>query len=209
MKISVVTVCFNSAATIRDTLRSVEEQTHSEIEHIVIDGASTDGTASIVRREGRRVSRLISEPDQGIYYAMNKGLALATGEMVGFLNADDTYGGGETVSYIARATVDCPDAVFGDLVYVDSLDVKRVVRRWKSGQYAPGRLRFGWMPPHPTFYVRTDKLRGIGGFDVGLRIASDYDCMLRLMKRPGFRAVYVERVLVHMQIGRASCRERV
>jgi glycosyltransferase len=208
MSVTVITVCFNSARTIVDALRSVQSQTHAALEHIVIDGASRDGTAQLVREHGHRVARFVSEPDHGIYDAMNKGLALASGEFVGFLNADDVFADDGVVARIAAAasSPSHPDAVFGDLVYVDAQDMTRVVRRWRSGRFASSRLRFGWMPPHPTFYARTEQLRRLGGFDTGYRIAADYDCMLRVLSRPGATAAYLDEVLVRMRTGGASNR---
>jgi glycosyltransferase len=208
MKITVVTVAYNSAATIADTLRSVAAQAHPDIEHIVIDGASKDDTLEIVRREGAHVARVVSEPDKGIYDAMNKGLALATGHFVGFLNADDLFADAQAVSRIAQAAArPGTDAVFGDLVYVREQDTDKVVRWWKSGEFDRSRLGFGWMPPHPTFYVR----RGLtaqtgGGFDAGFRISADYEFMLRCLSQPNVRVEYVPQVLVRMRTGGASNR---
>jgi len=208
MKITVITVAYNSAATIADTLRSVAAQEHPDIEHIVIDGASRDDTLDIVRREGAHVARVVSEPDRGIYDAMNKGLQLATGDFVGFLNADDLYADPLAVSRIAEAAArPSVDAVFGDLVYVRGDDTSRVVRWWRSGAFHRGRLGWGWMPPHPTFYVRRGLLQATGiAFDAGLRISADYEFMLRCLSRPGAQAAYVPHVLVRMRLGGASNR---
>ncbi len=208
LKVTVITVCYDSERTIVDALRSVQAQRHPAIEHIVIDGASRDATARMVRENSSRVSVLVSEPDGGIYDAMNKGLARATGDIVGFLNADDVYADADVVARIAAAAAapDRPDAVFGDLLYVDAIDMQRVVRRWRSGPFEAGRLRYGWMPPHPTFYARTEVLRALGGFDTRYRIAADYDCMLRYLARPGVRAAYIDDVLVRMRTGGASNR---
>jgi glycosyltransferase len=209
MKVSVITACYNSAATILDTLRSVASQRDVQCEHIVVDGASKDATPVLVRQHGSHVALLVSEPDAGIYDAMNKGLALASGEWVGFLNADDVFADERSLARIALAAASGAgphrvDAVYGDLVYVSAADPEQVVRRWRSGAYAPDRLRFGWMPPHPTFYVRTAKLRRLGGFDTRFRIAADYDCMLRYLRCPAARVIYVEEVLVRMRTGGAS-----
>lgn len=207
MKISIVTVTFNSATTIADTLHSVDEQTHGDIEHIIVDGASTDETLHKVRSAVHRVSRVVSEPDAGIYDAMNKGARLASGEMIGFLNADDLLAFPGAIAAIAAAAQEpSVDAVFGDLLYVDKLNTDRVVRRWRGGEYALPRLRWGWMPPHPTFYVRRTQLLNLGGFDAGLKIAADYEFMLRYLARPGIRAHYVAEVLVRMRSGGASNR---
>ena len=208
MKITVITVCFNSAASIADTLDSVAVQTHPDIEHIVIDGASTDGTVAIVQDRGKHVACFISEPDRGIYDAMNKGLGLATGDLVGFLNADDMFAHRDVVASIARAAQRDPaaDAVYGDIVYVRADRPNQVLRYWRSGEFTRSKLRFGWMPPHPTFYVRAAKLAEIGHFDDQLRIAADYDFVLRSLARPHARAAYVRDVLVRMRTGGASNR---
>jgi glycosyltransferase len=208
VKVTVVTVTFNSARTIGDTLASVASQTHPALEHLVIDGASRDDTLRIVRGAGSRVARVISEPDQGIYDAMNKGIALATGDLVGFLNADDVFAGPDSVAELAaEAQRSGAVAVYGDLVYVRENDLRKVVRVWSSGAYAPSRLRFGWMPPHPTFYVRTTTLRALGGFDTRYRIAADYDFMLRCLTGQRSQPIgYVPHVLVRMRTGGASNR---
>ncbi len=208
MKVTVITVCFNSAASIADTLDSVAVQTHPDIEHIVIDGASTDNTTAIVQDRGKHVAHFISEPDRGIYDAMNKGLQLATGELVGFLNADDMFAHPDVVASIARAAQRDPhaDAVYGDIVYVRADRPDHVLRYWRSGKFTRSKLRFGWMPPHPSFYLRTDKLAEIGRFDDQLRIAADYDFILRSLARPNVHAVYIPEVLVRMRAGGASNR---
>ncbi len=204
LKITIITVAYNSARTIADTLASVAAQTHGEIEHIVIDGLSTDGTGDIVSRHGAHLARYVSEPDKGIYDAMNKGIALATGEMVGFLNADDVLNGNDAVRDIAEAATSGVDVVYADLVYVNKENLARVVRHWRSGTFRRSRLRFGWMPPHPTFYVRQTLLQEIGGFDTCLRIAADYDLMLRCLCRPLIRVGYIPKVLVRMRLGGVS-----
>ncbi len=208
MKITVITVSFNSAASIADTLDSVATQTHPAIEHIVIDGGSTDDTVAIVRDRGKHVTRLTSEPDRGIYDAMNKGLKLATGDLVGFLNADDMFAHPGVVAMIARAAEQEPDAdsVYGDLVYVRADRPDQVLRYWRSGEFTRSKLRFGWMPPHPTFYVRKAKLAEIGHFNDQLRIAADYEFVLRWLGQPNARAAYIHDVLVRMRIGGASNR---
>jgi glycosyltransferase len=205
--ISVITVCFNSAATIVDTLRSVAAQTHAEVEHIVVDGASSDDTLRLVRTHGAHVATLISEPDLGIYDAMNKGLAAATGEFVGFLNADDLFASPRSLQLLAEAlAADDADMAYGDLVYVRADDTGVVVRLWRSGRFGRSRLRFGWMPPHPTFYARRSLLVQHGGFNILLRIAADYDLMLRCLCASGQRVSYVPEVLVRMRLGGASNR---
>ena len=205
MKISVITVAHNSAATISDTLRSVAAQTHPDVEHLVIDGASTDDTLAVIKAHGKHVQVLVSEPDRGIYDAMNKGLALASGQFVGFLNSDDMFADTGAVAHIAQglsgATV---DAVYGDLVFVDPVDTARVVRCWRPGPHRHGLVPKGWMPPHPTFYVRREVLLANGGFNVEYRLQADFDLMLRLFEIAKIRSNYLPRTLVRMRIGGAT-----
>jgi len=203
MKVTIITVAYNSAGTIADTLASVEAQTYPDIEHIVIDGCSTDATVDIVHRH-THVARCVSEQDEGIYDAMNKGLSLATGDLVGFLNADDVLDGDQAVQHLVEAAAGGADVVYGDLVYVRADDLGRVIRHWRSGDFRSSRLRFGWMPPHPTFYVRRELLATVGGFDTSLSIAADYDFMLRCLCSPAVRAQHVPRVLVRMRAGGVS-----
>jgi glycosyltransferase len=207
VKISIVTVCFNSAATIGDMLRSVAVQSYPEVEHIVVDGASQDATLDIVRHEGAHVAKLVTEPDRGIYDAMNKGMRLATGDLVGFLNADDVLADRDAVARLAAvADRTGVDAVFSDLVYVRSHDLDAVVRYWACGDFSRRRLRLGWMPPHPTFYLRRSLLAKIGEFDTGLRIAADYDFMLRALCRADITTAHIPAVMVRMRTGGVSNR---
>jgi glycosyltransferase involved in cell wall biosynthesis len=202
--LSVVTVCLNSARTIGDTLDSVNAQSHPHIEHIVIDGGSTDGTQDLVCARGARVAQLVSERDHGIYDAMNKGLALATGDVVGFLNADDTFASPNAASTIAHAMTYGTDACYGDVVYVSDADPSRVIRYWRSGPYRRGQCAKGWAPPHPTLYVRREVLARHGGFDQRLRVASDFELALRLFDVAGIAVRYIPEVLVRMRAGGAS-----
>lgn len=204
VKISIVTVAFNSGRTIGDTLRSVAGQSHPNIEHIVIDGGSIDDTLEQVQLHGTHVAYCRSEADAGIYDAMNKGLRLASGDFVGFLNADDILASPNAVATMARAMAKA-DVIYGDLVYVKADDTSRIVRRWTSDDYRPQRLRLGWMPPHPTFYVRRSCISAMA-FDLRYRIAGDYDFMLRCLQLPGLRVSYLPEVLVHMRNGGASNR---
>lgn len=207
MKVSIITVAYNSAATIVDTLVSVRAQTHADIEHIVVDGGSTDDTVALVRAHARPSTVLVSEPDNGIYDAMNKGLRLATGELIGCLNADDVFAGAQVVADVAAlAQRDDAQAVYGDLVYVRQDRLEQVVRYWRSGAFQPSRLSFGWMPPHPTLYFRRSLLSTVGEYDTSFRIAADYDYMLRLLRQPGLRVAYLPRVLVKMRLGGVSNR---
>ena len=205
MKISVVTACFNSGATIAHTLRSVAAQTHPEVEHIIVDGGSSDATLAIVAEHRERVSKLISEPDRGVYDAMNKGIALADGDVVGFLNADDEYADAQALADVAAAFADpTVEACYADLVYVDRENGDRIVRYWQSQDFRPGLFRRGWMPAHPTFFVRREVFARFGGFDLRYRLQSDFDLCMRLLEVQRIQSKYIPRVLVRMRMGGMS-----
>lgn len=207
MRISVITATWNCAGTVGECLASVAGQSYPEREHIAVDGASSDGTAAILESHRAGLAALVSEPDQGIYDALNKGIARATGDVLGLLHADDVYEDSDVLARIAAAFADpAVEAVYGDLVYVAKEDAERVIRYWRAGEFRPERLRRGWMPPHPTLYLRRSLYARHGGFDLGYRIAGDYDLMLRVLSRVTGRVVYVPEVLVRMRVGGASNR---
>ena len=207
MKVSVITAVFNGRETVLDALRSVASQEHPEVEHVVIDGASSDGTAELLQARRGDIDVLVSEKDEGIYDALNKGVRLASGEIVGFLHADDLYSDSRVLSRIVdRFSDPAVEATYGDLVYVRKSDPGRIVRRWRAGQFSPARLAWGWMPPHPTFYARRSVYERLGAFDTRYRIAADYDCLLRFLGRGGIRVAYIPEVLVRMRTGGASNR---
>ncbi len=204
-KLTVITINYNDSAGLEKTVKSVVSQDLPNFEYIVIDGGSTDGTQSLVREHGERVSRFVSEPDRGIYDAMNKGLALASGDVVGFLNADDVFASPLAAARIAQefAAKDV-DACYGDLVYVGSDDPSPVIRYWRGGVYRQGLCAQGWAPPHPTFYVRREVYARHGGFNDELRVASDFELALRLLDVAGIPVRYIPEVLVRMRVGGAS-----
>jgi glycosyltransferase len=207
IKISVITVTQNCNQTVTDCISSVATQTFKNHEHIIVDGASTDGTLDTLMENANHFSRLISEPDDGIYHALNKGLGLATGEVVGFLHADDFYAHRHVLTHVAEAFADptvC--AVFGDLQYVSAIDPTKVIRKWVSSPFTSCALAKGWMPPHPTLYVRKQFYRNIGGFDTNYLIAADYDSMLKLFNLPEFKSNYLPEVMVKMRLGGVSNR---
>lgn len=207
MKISVITAVYNNRETVAQALDSALAQTHPDVELIVIDGGSTDGTLEILQGYADRLTVLVSEPDRGIYDALNKGIARASGEVVGFLHSDDLFADAAVLSRIAAVFADpATDAVYGDLLYVRKDDPSRVVRTWRAGAFMPAGLARGWMPPHPTFYVRRGVYAALGGFDASYRIAADYDCMLRFLGKGGIRPAYIPEVLVKMRVGGASNR---
>lgn len=205
MKISVITVCYNSATTIADTLRSVAEQTHPEIEHIVVDGASHDGTLAVIEQCSSRLARLVSEPDHGIYDAMNKGIQLASGEVVAFLNADDLYAHSSVLEKVAAALAAGQlDAVMGDAEFFRPEFPERTVRRYQSGHFHPSRISWGWMPAHPTLFLKRSIYDHFGGFRTNYRIAGDFEFIARVFHAGNIRYEYLPEVLVRMRTGGIS-----
>lgn len=202
MKISIITVCFNSDKTIADTLRSARAQTNADIEHIIIDGGSKDDTLSVVAAEVMLNHRLVSEKDKGIYDAMNKGIAMATGDIIGFINADDFYPSPDVLSTVAAAFESSgADSCYGDLCYVQQNDVSNTVRYWRSTPFLVGLFSRGWCPPHPTFFVRREVYQRLGGFDLKVKIAADVELMARFLECGRISSHYIPRVLVHMRMG--------
>lgn len=207
MKISVITATYNCGKTLRSTLESMASQNHSDTEHLVMDGGSKDETLDLVRGWTRHPILLQSGKDTGIYDALNKGVATASGEVVGFLHADDVLQDGDVLQKIAKAFEDqSVHAVYGDLVYVDQEDLSNVIRTWRSGSFDRRKLRRGWMPPHPTFYARRSLYERLGCFDLRYRIAADYDCMVRMLSAGDVHTAYIPEVLVRMRLGGISNR---
>lgn len=204
MIISIITVCFNSATTIEATLKSVSEQLYPHIEHLVIDGGSTDGTLDIVRSWSGHKLTLLSGPDLGIYDAMNKGLSLACGDIVGFLNSDDRYADDGVIGLIANVMCnEDVDFCYGDLLMLDP-KTRNIVRRWKSGLLSRNRFLAGWLPPHPTLYVKKNLVRQIGLFNLNYEVASDVEWMMRLLMLPISKFQYIPLNLVYMNAGGVS-----
>jgi len=204
MTISVITACFNSEGSIEETFKSFFSQGYEDKELIVVDGASTDGTLEIIRRYEDRIGSWISEPDEGIYDALNKGISMAGGEIIGFLHSGDRYADRRILEQVAGIFLDgTKDAVYGDLRYVDQEKGGKVIRNWKSGEFRPALLKRGWMPPHPTLYLRKKVYDRYGIFDSGLQIAADYDLMLRILKE-NIEPAYLPQVMIDMQTGGRS-----
>ncbi|MGB7418565.1 MAG: glycosyltransferase family 2 protein [Erythrobacter sp.] len=205
MKISLITASYNSAATIADTLRSVAAQTYPDLEHIVVDGASKDETMAIVEEYGDHLADARSEPDKGIYDAYNTGLSRVSGDVIGFINSDDFYYGPHVIGEVAAAFDSANvDAVFADLIYVDPDDTDRVVRHWRGRELDQAALRRGFVPAHPTLFVRRSMFDKVGEFDTRFRLAADYDFMLRLFARHHAEARYVPQTWVRMRTGGAT-----
>ncbi|HCZ01544.1 MAG: glycosyl transferase [Rhodobacterales bacterium RIFCSPHIGHO2_02_FULL_62_130] len=207
MKITIITVVYNRAETIGQALESVASQSHGDVEHLVVDGASVDGTLEEIWARKRPHMRVISEPDAGIYDALNKGIAAATGEVIGLMHSDDFFAHDEVLQDVARCFEETgSDAVYGDLDYVSASDVTRIVRRWVSGEYTQRRLAHGWMPPHPALFVRREVIEAFGPYDTSYRIAADYEAILRWFGRGGITPTYLPEVLVKMRVGGESNR---
>ena len=204
MKISIITVCFNSANTITETLASIASQDYPEIEHIVIDGGSTDDTLTIIAQYPS-VSLLISEPDAGIYDAMNKGISLASGDIIGILNSDDIYASSQVISEVATVFSDTTiDACYADLVYVDYHDTNKIIRYWQSRPFQAGLFKKGWMPAHPTFFVRNIIYQQYGGFDLKFPRQADFELTMRFLELKKIKSRYIANIWVKMRIGGVS-----
>lgn len=206
MKVSVITVCYNSEKTIASTLDSIASQTHDNIEHVIVDGGSTDGTISIVKQKLRDGDVFVSEPDEGLYDAMNKGVDLATGDIVGVLNSDDFYESDDAVATVVEMFRRTPEAdlVFGDVVFVSPDNLNKVIRLYRAAHFRPWKLRFGWMPPHPATFVRKTAYDRVGKYRLDMRIAADYDMFVRWLLVAGLKWQYLDRVLVRMRAGGVS-----
>ena len=204
MKISIITVTYNSAATVTDTLASVAKQSYQNIEHIIVDGGSKDDTLNIVSTF-KHIKKIISEKDKGIYDAMNKGIELADGEIIGILNSDDFYADSLVIQNVMQVFEEenCA-AVYGDLLYVDADDITKIKRRWVSGNHTRTSFLYGWMPPHPAFFIRKSCYQQFGKFNLQLGSAADYELMLRMIYRHEIKTAYLPKTLVHMRSGGVS-----
>ena len=203
MKVSIITISYNSEETIEDTIRSVVNQDYPNIEYIIIDGASTDSTLSIVKKYEDDIAKIISEPDKGIYDAMNKGVEAATGDIIGILNSDDIYASDKVISSIVN-TIGEKDSVYADLVYVDRENTDKITRYWKSGEYKEGLFKKGWMPPHPTFFLRKECYNKYGVYNLELKSAADYELMLRMIHKHKISVAYLPETITKMRVGGQS-----
>ncbi len=205
MKISVITACLNNADTIEDTILSVTQQDFPDVEYIIIDGGSSDGTLETIGKYKSKISKVISEKDEGIYFALNKGIDLATGDVIAFLHADDLYSNAHVLSVVMHVFSEkkC-ECVYGDLFYVDRKDISKVIRNWKAGEYREGLFRKGWMPPHPTFFLKKNCYGKFGKFNTAFSSAADYELMLRMIHKHKIAIAYLPEVLVKMRVGGVS-----
>lgn len=205
MKITIITVTYNSASTIEDTVKSVVGQDYPEVEYIIIDGKSTDTTLKIVEQYEEQVSKVISEKDEGMYHALNKGIDMATGDLIGILNSDDIYTSSEVLSKVVnKMNKEGSDVLYADLEYVHPENLKKVIRHWHSGEYEQGKFKKGWMPPHPTFFVKKEIYERYGKFNTEFKSAADYELMLRLLHKYKVKPAYLPEVIVKMRTGGKS-----
>ena len=204
MKISIITVSFNSASTIEDTLKSVISQDYKNIEYIIIDGGSTDGTLDIINQYKNNIKTIVSEPDKGIYDAMNKGIELSSGDVVGILNSDDIYENNKVLSLVNDAFTINVDAVYGDIEYVDRLNLKKRLRLWKAGEFKSNSFKWGWMPPHPGFFIKKSKYNEFGTYQLDLGSSADYELMLRMIAKRKIKLKYIPEIITKMRMGGVS-----
>ncbi len=204
MLVSIITATFNSEATIADCLQSVSNQTYQHIEHIIIDGRSTDNTLTIIEQHQFK-GKLVSEKDNGIYDAMNKGITNSKGDIIGILNSDDLYMNNSIIEKVVKLfeQENC-DAVYGDLIYVDGHDGTTIKRHWKAGSFKKNDFLYGWMPPHPTFFVKKEVYEKFGIFNLSVFTAADYELMLRFVYKYGIKVAYLQEIMVKMRTGGAS-----
>jgi len=203
LKISIITIAYNSAKTIEDTIKSVVSQNYPNIEYIIIDGGSKDDTLKIVAKYKSQIAKVISEPDKGIYDAMNKGVNHATGDIIGILNSDDFYAANDVVTSIAAA-IGNKDSIYADLVYVAQNNTNKVIRKWISGQYTKGSFLKGWMPPHPTFFIKKECYTKYGTYNLALKSAADYELMLRMLHKNEISVTYLPKIITKMRVGGQS-----
>ena len=205
MKISIITVVWNNKETIKDAIDSVLDQTYNDIEYIIVDGASSDGTVDIIESYGDKISKFISEPDKGLYDAMNKGIALATGDVVGILNSDDFYIDEFVIAKIVKEFEEKKvESVYADLVFVKPDDLEKTVRYYDSSYFSPQKFAYGWMPAHPTFFLKREIYEKYGIFKTDYKIAADYELLARFLEKNKISFSYINEAIVKMRIGGAS-----
>lgn len=205
MKVSIITITYNSQLSLIDTIDSVLKQTYKNIEYIIVDGASTDDTISIIKSYNGKISKFVSEKDSGLYDALNKGIDLATGDIVGILHSDDFYTNEFVIENIVKTIAENnADAAYADLYYVDKSDTSKIFRKWKSGNYKHGMFLKGWMPPHPTFFVKREYYQRYGKFNLQLKSAADYELMLRFIHKHKIKLAYLPEFIIKMRVGGKS-----
>ncbi|MCD6193225.1 MAG: glycosyltransferase [Candidatus Aminicenantes bacterium] len=203
--VSIITPVLDRKNTIDSAIKSVLGQTYRNIEYLIVDGGSTDGTIEVINKYREKISKFISEKDKGVYDGMNKGIRMASGEIIGILNSDDVYASDNVIEEVVKAMEESnADCCWGDLVYVDARDTNKIIRYWKSSEYEPGKFKKGWMPPHPTFFVRRWVYEKYGRFNLDFPISADYELMLRFLEKYKIKSCYIPQVMVKMRVGGQS-----
>lgn len=205
MRVSIITITYNSAQTLEQTILSVINQSHPDIEYIVVDGLSTDTTMALVDKYRSKISKVVSEKDKGLYDALNKGIDMATGDVIGIIHSDDFYTDDNVIAeYVKIFSESDYDAVYADLFYVDREDVNKITRTWKSGEINENSFKNGWMPPHPTFFVKREVYKKFGKFNPSFKNSADYELMLRFIQKNKIRTGYLKKFVVKMRVGGVS-----
>jgi len=209
MRFSIITICYNPGPELKTSIESVLSQHDADIEYILVDGGSTDGTVELVKSYGHKIATFISEPDKGLYDALNKGVKRATGDCVGFVHADDFYPSNDVISTLAKGFEDGADAVYGDKIYVSKSDTDKMIRYWSAGMYDKKKLKYGWMPPHLSFYLKREHYEAVQlepgvYFDPSFKISADYDFMMRVLSRLDITIKYIPIPIIKMRTGGTS-----
>lgn len=205
LKVSIITITYNAEGTLEDTIQSVLNQSYNNIEYIIIDGKSTDGTMDIISKYSEKISKVVSEKDNGLYDAINKGINLATGDVIALLHADDFYIHQDVIKeYVKTFNKDNADAVYANLYYVDSHSTDKIIRKWNSGKYKNGLFKWGWMPPHPTFIAKKSIYNKFGAYRLDYKTAADYECLLRLIHVNKIKLAYLDKYVIKMRVGGKS-----
>ncbi|MDP3557955.1 MAG: glycosyltransferase family 2 protein [Bacteroidota bacterium] len=205
LKISIITITYNSALTLEQTILSVLNQTYQNIEYIIIDGGSTDGTLQVIEKYKSKLSKFISEKDEGLYDALNKGIDMATGDVIGILHSDDFYTDNSVIqNYVNAFIKNHSDAIYSDLFYVDKANTNKIIRKWKSGNHKPNSFLHGWMPPHPTVFIKKEVYQKYGKFNLDFKHSADYELMLRFIHKNKIKVNYLQEFTIKMRVGGQS-----
>ncbi len=205
MKVSIITVTFNSSKYLEDCIKSVVKQDYKNIEYVIVDGRSTDGTVDLIKKSSHHITKWISESDAGMYDAINKGMKMASGDIIGLLHSDDVLASEDVISEIVKCFQhNHIDSLYGDLVYVDAKNLQKVLRFWKGLSYNRKRFKYGWMPAHPTFYLRKELIEKFGGYDLQYYTAADFEFMTRYLYRYKISSFYLSKLIIKMRVGGAS-----
>jgi glycosyltransferase involved in cell wall biosynthesis len=205
MKVSIITSCFNREATIKDAIESVISQNYPDIEYIVIDGASNDKSIEIIKQYQQHIAKFISEKDKGMYEAINKGIKQATGDIIGLVHSDDFLYSKDTITHIVQQFERTgADLIYGNGLFVDFYNTNKIIRNWKSGVYSKKKIRYGWLPLHPTVYIKKDCFQQLGLYDESFKIAADSDLLIRYLYESNLKISYLDEYIIKMRMGGLS-----